>query len=105
MNSADRDESRGVRRSGNCPGSNQSLEPDILRDAIRQRNAKRAHELTAIFLIREKPARCFGSFLLQTLEREHASVVSLIGKKANGRVIFSYRSRPAQTFILWLFAG
>ena len=101
-NSADRDESGGIRRSGNCPRSNQSLKPDVLRDAIGGRNAKRAHELTPIFLIREKSARRFRSFLLQTLEREHASVVSLVRKKTNGSVIFSYRSRPPQTFILWL---
>src|ERR1700675_24589 len=104
-NSADRDESCGIRRPGHCAGSNQRLKPDILRAAIRDSNAERAHELMPIFLIRKEPARCFRSFLLKTLEGEHASVVGRIGKKSNGSVIFSHRSGPPQTFILRLFTG
>jgi hypothetical protein len=61
--------------------------------------------LTPIFLIGEEAAGCFRSLLLQTLEREHASVVGRIRKKRNGGIVFSYRSCPPQTFILWLFAG
>src|SRR5229473_1148050 len=102
MNSTDGDESRGIRRPGNCAGSNQSLKPDILRDAIRGRNAERAHELSPIFLIRKEPARRFRSLLLKTLECEHASVMGRIWKKRNGSVIFSHRSCPSQAFILWL---
>src|SRR6266850_3869592 len=104
-NSADRDESRGIRRPGNCAGPNQSLKPDILRDVIRGRNAECAHELTPIFFIRKEPARCFGSLLLKTLECEHASVVGRVWKKRNGSVIFPHRSCPPQAFILWLFTG
>src|ERR1700735_2735808 len=105
MNPADRDQSGRTGRSRAGAGSNQCLEPYVLRDGVGGGNSQCAHKLVTIFLIREKPASRFRSFLLETLECEHTAVVGLVRKKGDCGVIFSERSRPPQAFILRLFAG
>src|SRR3984885_3327448 len=105
MNSAHRDQSGRTGRSRAGAGSNQCLKPYVLRDSVGGGNSQCTHELATIFLIREKPASRFRSFLLETLECEHTAVVGLVRKKRDCGVIFSERSRPPQAFILWLFAG
>src|SRR5712692_2322260 len=103
--STDGDESSGIRSPGYSARSNQRLKPDILRDALRGRNAERGHELTPIFVIREEPAGRFRSLLLKTLEREHAPIVGYIWKKRNGGVILAHRSCPPQALVFRLLTG
>src|SRR5258707_3010491 len=93
------DQGGRIGRSRNCSRSNQRFEPDILRNVVGDRNAKGPLELMAVLRIGHEPPCCLGTFLLQALQRQHASVVSGIGEKGNGCIVFSKSPGPAKAFV------
>src|SRR5437879_2855295 len=104
MDTAHRNQSRRIGRTGYSARPDQRFKPDILCNRVGNRNAESLLQLMAVLGISQESSGRFAAFLLQALQREDASVVRRVGKKGDGCVILSNGPGPAQTFVSLLFA-